>query len=63
MMLTAIEWAQQNGVIKIQLQVRTDNERAIQLYNKLGFVVEGKIKQAIKINNTYFDDYIMGLQL
>lgn len=63
MMLAAIEWAQQNTITKIQLQVRTDNERAILLYGKLGFVIEGTIKQAMKINNTYFDDHIMGLQL
>lgn len=63
MMLAAIEWAQQNAITKIQLHVRTDNERAILLYSKLGFVIEGTIKKAIKINGIYFDNHIMGLGL
>lgn len=63
MMLFAIEWARQNSITKIQLQVRTDNERAILLYRKLGFVIEGTLKQAMKVNDTYFDDHLMGLQL
>lgn len=63
MMLTAIEWAEKNNISKIQLQVRSDNNRAIQLYNNLGFIIEGKITRALKINNEYFDDYIMGLEL
>jgi RimJ/RimL family protein N-acetyltransferase len=63
MILTAIEWAAQNNIIKLQLKVRSDNERAIRLYQKLGFVVEGKIAQSIKVANFYFDEYIMGLSL
>lgn len=63
MMLTAIEWAKNNGVTKLQLQVRSDNARAIQLYEKLGFVIEGKLTRAIRVNNVYFDDYIMGFEL
>jgi len=63
MMLTAIEWAKHNSITKLQLQVRTDNDRAVQLYQKLGFSIEGKITQAMKINHIYFDDYIMGQEL
>jgi len=63
MLLVAIEWAKNNGVTKLQLQVRTDNERAIQLYKKLGFVIEGTITHAIKIGDIYFDEHVMGLKL
>lgn len=63
MMLAAIEWARCNSVTKLQLQVRTDNERAVQLYKKMGFAIEGTIARAMQINNRYFDDYVMGLQL
>lgn len=62
MMKIAIEWAQQNNITKLQLQVRSDNSRAIQLYERLGFVIEGKITRSLRINSIYFDDYIMGLQ-
>lgn len=63
MMLAAIDWAKNNDVTKLQLQVRTDNERAVQLYKKLGFVIEGTLTWAIKIDGAYFDEYSMGLQL
>ena len=63
MMLVAIEWAQQHNITKIQLQVRTDNDKAVRLYQRLGFKIEGEITRAMKINNIYFDDYIMGLEL
>lgn len=63
MMLAAIEWAKNNGITKLQLQVRTDNDRAIQLYKKLGFAIEGTITRALKIGDIYFDEYRMGLEL
>ncbi len=63
MILTAIEWARQKGIAKLQLQVRSDNDRAIGLYKRLGFNIEGLIGRAIKLNGNYFDDYIMGLVL
>jgi RimJ/RimL family protein N-acetyltransferase len=63
MMYHAIAWAQNNNITKLQLQVRTDNERAIKLYSKLGFIIEGEIAKAIKINDQYFNDYLMGLLL
>ena len=63
MMQAAIEWAKLNNITKLQLQVLSDNERALKLYNKLGFVIEGKISRALKIHNVYFDDYLMGLLL
>ncbi len=63
MMLAAIEWSKLNGISKLQLQVRTDNERAVKLYTNLGFGIEGTIKRALKIDGTYFDDYLMGQQI
>lgn len=63
MMLTAIEWALHAHITRLQLQVRTDNERAIKLYKTLGFTREGLIKRSMCIDGIYFDDYIMGLIL
>ncbi len=62
-LLLAIKWAKDHAITKLQLQVRTDNKKAIYLYQKLGFCIEGTITRAIKINDTYFSDYIMGLSL
>lgn len=63
MMLLAIAWAKEHGITKIQLYVRTDNTRAIQLYAHLGFVIEGTLINATKINDIYYDDYIMSLHI
>lgn len=57
-----IEWAKSNGITtKITLTVRTDNIRAISLYKRLGFEIEGTLRNDIYINNIYYDSYAMGL--
>jgi RimJ/RimL family protein N-acetyltransferase len=64
MLDTLIAWARDTGtVIKIDLRVRTDNQRAIRLYERKGFVIEGTIRKEIFLDGTYFDHYWMGLEL
>jgi ribosomal protein S18 acetylase RimI-like enzyme len=63
LMLDAIEWAKKKNISKLQLQVRCDNDRAIRLYQKLGFSIDGKIHRALKIGSLYFDEHLMGLCL
>lgn len=59
-----IEWAREGGVVKkINLRVRSDNQRAIALYKSKGFVNEGTIHREIFFNGTYFDNHFMGLEL
>lgn len=55
-----IERAKNSGMKKLELEVRTDNERAIALYKKMGFEIEGQIKSAVYIDGEYFDNFIMG---
>ncbi len=50
-------------VKKINLRVRTDNERAIHLYRKKGFKVEGTITMDTCVDGCYYDHHLMGLQL
>lgn len=58
-----IDWANQTGIVeKINLRVRTDNRRAIQLYRSKGFVIEGTIRKAIRLDGEYFDHHWMGLE-
>jgi len=61
MMEAALAWAKEKQIRKIALQVSVDNERAIGLYQKLGFEIEGRIKDALKIGDHYKDDYLMSL--
>jgi RimJ/RimL family protein N-acetyltransferase len=62
MMHYMIDWAKGTGVIrKINLKVLTGNETAIQLYKKLGFVVEGTLRRDFYLNGVFQDTYCMGL--
>ncbi len=57
-----INWSKKTGIIrKINLRVRTDNERAICLYRKLGFVEEGILKRDFLIDDNFYDSLMMGL--
>jgi RimJ/RimL family protein N-acetyltransferase len=59
-----IEWAKQNGVTKkISLVTNENNTVAIELYKKLGFEVEGLLKQDNFINGNFNNTIIMGLLL
>jgi len=59
-----VEWAESGNIVKkINLRVRTDHERAIALYKKFGFRIEGTIKKELKIDNKFYDHYWMGLEL
>lgn len=47
-------------LVRIELGVLCDNDKAINLYKSLGFVVEGKKKYTTIRNGRYVDEYIMG---
>lgn len=54
-------WADKGNLIsKIDLRVRLSNRRAIKLYERLGYQIEGWIRRAVKIGDTYDDHYWMG---
>ena len=59
----AIEYCKSNSIKKIELIVRIDNERAIKLYKKFGFEIEGEIKKFIYFGGNYYNCYFMGLLL
>lgn len=63
MLAAAITWAKEKKLAKIQLQVRTDNLRAINLYKNFNFTIEGTITHALKINHIFYDEFLMGLDL
>ncbi|MHB0858299.1 MAG: GNAT family N-acetyltransferase [Anaerolineae bacterium] len=61
---TLITWARELQFIKkIDLRVRTDNARAIRLYRRKGFVLEGTQRGEILLDGAYLDVHWMGLWL
>ena len=59
-----IEWAQEVGAHKVALEVWPDNERAVALYTKMGFVEEGRLRRHYhRRNGELWDAVVMGLQL
>ena len=57
-----IDWARASAVVKkLNLRVRTDNERALRLYRRKGFVEEGRQRKELFIDGDYHDLYMMGL--
>jgi RimJ/RimL family protein N-acetyltransferase len=64
LMAKAIEWARSKAILsRIELFVFKRNERAIHLYQKFGFEIEGQKRKAIFRDDEYLDDLIMGLLL
>ena len=58
---TAIQWAEKSRVVrKINLKVRVDNEKAIALYSRLGFAMEGRVAREFCIDGKFFDCFAMG---
>jgi len=59
-----LDWARGTGVVtKVNLRVRADNERAIRLYERKGFLREGTVRRAILLEGAYYDHLWMGLAL
>ena len=58
----AIEWAQASGILRrLQLTVQTRNQAAVHLYQKYGFVIEGKQERGAYIEEgELIDVYLMG---
>jgi len=53
-------WRETTSLTRLELTVLTNNERAINLYKKHGFEIEGIKKNSMKINDVYIDEYMMG---
>ena len=57
-----IIWAKKTGIIKkLNLVVSVNNKKAIGLYMKNGFIIEGMIRRDMKLNDSFQDAYQMGL--
>ncbi|TYS52121.1 GNAT family N-acetyltransferase [Bacillus infantis] len=52
-------WAKEASLHRLELSVVSKNERALALYKKAGFEIEGVKKDSLFIDGNYHDEYIM----
>ena len=55
--------ARAKGITRVELEARADNERAIKLYERLGFQHEATKRQAMRFDGVYYDAVQMSLLL
>lgn len=53
------QWANSAGLTRIELTVMAHNTRAVHLYEKMGYKIEGKKERSIMIDDMYIDEYYM----
>lgn len=53
------EWARRNNIIRLELTVECANTAARKLYEKNGFVVEGRRKKSMKLGDEFVDEFYM----
>lgn len=63
LMQRALDAARQCGLHRVELSVHADNARAIALYEKIGFVHEGRARDAVLIDGRYIDSLNMAIIL
>jgi ribosomal protein S18 acetylase RimI-like enzyme len=63
LMEETLQDARAAGLSRVELSVREDNARAIALYARLGFEVEGRKRHALLVDGVYHDLLLMALLL
>lgn len=59
----ALSEAHIRGINRIELRVRADNDRAIQLYETVGFIHEGRLQHSFYCDGNYHDELAMAALL
>ncbi|HEX7003903.1 MAG TPA: GNAT family N-acetyltransferase [Trueperaceae bacterium] len=59
LLASGFDWAATVGVRKVSLNVRANNEAAIELYRSEGFVLEGRERRQIRTEEGFEDNLIM----
>ncbi len=64
MLEALLNWARRSPVVeKVNLQVRADNHRAVSLYEKMGFTLEGTERDGLRVNGVSYDLRLMGISV
>jgi RimJ/RimL family protein N-acetyltransferase len=54
------KWASENNITRLELTVMAHNDKAINLYKKMGFKIEGLKEKSLIVDGKYVDEYYMG---
>lgn len=57
------EWAIDHKLHRLELTVMSHNERAIHLYQKIGYKIEGTKQDSLWVDGRYVDEYYMAKTL
>lgn len=52
-------WAVDQNIHRLELTVMCHNERAVHLYQKMGFEIEGIKRDSLQVDGRYVDEYYM----
>ncbi len=58
-MTEIVRWAPTVSISRLELQVMKQNTRAIEVYQRMGFRVEGERRRAYIVNDEDVDDLLM----
>ena len=55
----ALSWASTAGLLRLELTVHTTNDRAVALYKRFGFQIEGTRRASLLVAGQVRDEYLM----
>jgi len=59
LIMRVFDWAEANGISRLELTVIKDNVKAIKLYQKMGFQIEGEKVHSLMIDGQPANEYYM----
>jgi RimJ/RimL family protein N-acetyltransferase len=59
----ALRWAAGHGLHRVELTVMAHNTRAIALYQRMGFVTEGRARECLLVDGRFVDELTMAVLL
>ncbi|HEY3955074.1 MAG TPA: GNAT family N-acetyltransferase [Streptosporangiaceae bacterium] len=59
----AVRWSAEQGLHRVELTVMAHNARAVALYERMGFVVEGRARECLHIDGQFVDELQMAMLL
>lgn len=59
----AVRWSAAHGLHRVELTVMAHNTRAIALYERMGFVTEGRARECLLVDGQFVDELTMAMLL